>query len=141
MSYKATFPEFSQKEEGQRLFYNLAYCKTTDHRQTTDHEQTITDPPAGLPPTHQLPTNDTPTSAPPTHRLTDRSSTDPPITNSPILLKMANNPLTHWLTNLILTAIGPILSITNCNSSFKMGTIYYQIRKIIYKMIDKKERW
>ena len=44
MSYKATFPEFSQKEEGQRLFYNLAYCKTTDHRQTTDHEQTITDP-------------------------------------------------------------------------------------------------
>ena len=87
---------------------------------TTDHRQVF----------HQLPTH-----LQVFHRLTERSSTD-----SPNLLQLTNNPFTHQSYFHGVT-IGPILSITNFNSSFRMGAICYWIRKIIYKMTDKKERW
>ena len=124
----------------------------------------ITDPPTGPPPTYRQPKpthrqlllrptdhqlTDMPSTDPPTtdHRLTDRSSTNTLITDLP-----THRPPTHppsynwppalWLSKLILTGVttGLVLSITNFNSSFEMGTIYYWIHKIIYKMIGKKER-
>ena len=58
------------------------------------------------------------------HRLTDRSSNNPVITGSSTLLQLTNNPLTHQ-SYFNRVTIGPILSITNFNSSFGMGTFSY----------------
>ena len=117
-----------------------------NHRPPTGNRSPTTDPPTGAPPTHRQPTNDPSTSVPPTHRptttdhrLTDRSSTDPPVTDSSTLIQMTNNPLSRK-SYFNRVTIGPILSITNFNS-FWMGTIYYWIDKTIYKLIDKKECW
>ena len=135
-----------------------------NHRPPTGHPP-LSAP--GPPPTHRTPTTDrwptekcstdpsTTNNRPPTHRQvlywpTEHQQpthrhvlhrpTDHQLTDSPTLLQLTNNPLTHQ-TYFSRFTIGPILSITNFNSSFGMGTIYYWIRKIIYKMIYKKERW
>ena len=105
---------------------------TTDHRPTnrSSTDPLTTDSPTSAPPTHRQPTTDQPTGAPPLHRSP---------TYQPTLLQLTNNPLTHQ-SDFNRVTIGPILSITNFNESFKIGTIYYHILKIICKMIDKKER-
>ena len=67
-------------------------------------------PPTGLPPTHR----------PPTHRQVLQRTTNHRLTDSPTLLQLSNNPLTHQSYFIEL-----ILSTTNFNLSFGMGTIYY----------------
>ena len=122
----------------------MTYYKTTEYRQATDHRQPTTNPT---------------TSAPPTHRpTTERHVLHRPTEHLPLTSDSATgSPPTHWspthrlidpLTNLLIhktyfnrVTMRSILSIINFNSSFGMGTIYYWIRRIIYKMIGKKERW
>ena len=58
----------------------------------------------------------------PTHQLPTDRLTDPLTTNHPFIHQTYFNRVT----------IGPILSIINFNSSFRMGIIYYWIRKNIY---------
>ena len=119
---------------------------STDHQppthrqvlyQPTNHRQLTTDQLISVPPTNQPPTTDSPTGPPTQRSLTHR------LTNSPTLLQLTNNSLTHE-SYFSRVTIGPILSITNFNSSFGMSTIDYWNRKIIhiiYKMIGEKERW
>ena len=103
---------------------------TTDRSPTTDHRPTdkfSTDPP----------TTDPPISAPPIHRPPNQRQilhrpTDHRITDSPTLLQLTNNPLTHQ-SYFNRVTIGPVLSVTNFNSSFGMGTIITELVKLFIK--------
>ena len=124
-----------------------ACYKTTHHQQVTNHWKPTTDPPTGPPPIHQLPTTNhrqvfhQPTNHQPlTQRQVLHWPTDHQLTDSPTLLQLTNNPCTHQF-HFNRVTIGPILSITNFNSSLGMGTTCYWIRKTIYKMLEKKDRW
>ena len=91
---------------------------------------------------NQLPTKEQVFHRPTNNRLTNKSSNDSLITDLPTHRPYYNWLATLWLTNLIFTEspLDQFIQITNLCSSFKMGTTYYRIRKIICKMIDKKER-
>ena len=111
-----------------------ASYRSTDHRQATDHRphRQVLDRPTN----HRPPTTEPPTSVLPTHRqllhrrtfnrspTSDKCSIDSLITDSPTLLQLTKNPLTQQ-SFFNRGTTGPILSITNFNSSFGMGTIYY----------------
>ena len=139
-----------------------------NHRSPTGHRPPTNDPPTGPPPTYRPPTHRKVLHRPTNHRPTDKCSTNPPttdqptsvppthrppthrqvlhrpanhrLTDSPILLQLANNPLTCQ-SYFNRVTIGSILSATNSSSSFGMSTIYYWNGKSLYKMTDKKERW
>ena len=102
---------------------------TTDHR-LTNHRPPTPDPPTSAPLTHRPPTTDhRPTDQRVFHRPTDSPTGFPPTHRSPThrlttLLQLTYNPLTHQ-SYFNRVTIGPILSITNFNSSFGMRTIYY----------------
>ena len=103
--------------------------RTPTHRQVL-HRPLTTDSLTGIPPTHQPPTND--------HRLTSRSSL--PNHWSPTHENSYNRLPTLWLPKIYLrVTIGPIISIINFSLSFGMGTIYYGMCKIIYKMSSKNK--
>ena len=125
----------------------LFYLRHITKPPTTDNRPPIQQPPAIYhrptdPSTTDPTTSDQPTSVLPTHR-------------SPTHQQVLQQSTDYWFTNPITTdkqpfdlpiyfkrfTIGTIFSVTDFNSSFEMGTTYYQIRKIISKMIDKKECW
>ena len=123
--------------------YNwTAYYKTTDYRQVTDHQPTSRSS-NDHQPTEKCSTNSPTTSNwSPTKRWWQvfHGPTNHRLTYPPTLLQLTNNALTHQ-SYFNRVTIRPIISITNFSSSFWMGTIYYWIHKVIYKMIDRKERW
>ena len=126
---------------------NFSACyKTTDYRRTdapiTNHRPTdkcSTDPMTtdNRPPTHRQVLHRPTDHQPLTHQKVLHRPTDHQFTDSPTLLQLTNNPLTHQ-SYFNRVTIGPVLSITKFSSSFGMGIICYCIRKIIYKMTDKK---
>ena len=82
-------------------------------------------PPTGhRPPTHRQVLHRPTHHRPPTHLQVLHRHTDHPITESPTLLQLTNNPLTLQ-SYFNKVSIGPVPAITNFNSSFGMGTIYY----------------
>ena len=130
------------------IYWRMTKRPTTDMPSTTKnslptHKSSTnpptTDLPTSAPPTHWQLTTDPATSVPPTDwppsycQVFDRP-TDHQLTDSPILLQLTTNPSTRQ-TYFNRVTIGPIVSITNFNSSIKMGTIYPWIHKIIHKMI------
>ena len=82
---------------------------TTNHQPTdkcsTDHQQPTTNQWTSVPLTHR----------PPNHRQVLHQPTDHRLTDSPTLLQLSNNPLTHQSFFNRVT-VGPILSTTNFNS-------------------------
>ena len=96
---------------------------TADNRPPT-HRQVLYQPIDQRQPTHRQFLHRSTDHRPPTQRQFLHRRTDHRLTDSPILLQLTNNPLTHQSFFNRVT-IGPILSITNFNSSFEMGTIYY----------------
>ena len=118
-------------------------CSTNKPLTDNQHRPTdkcFTDPPTtnNQPPTHLPLFHWLSNLRPPTHHQVLYRPKDHRFTDSPPILQLTTNPLTQeFYSN--STTIGLILSITNFNSSYGMGIIYYWIGKIIYEMIGKKE--
>ena len=112
---------------------------------TTDDRRPTTDRPSTNPPTHRPVTTDSPKGPPRTQQasstnpLTHRP-TDPPTHRPPATGHRFTDSTDPHQTYFTESTLDQILSLSNFNLSFGLGTIYYCIHKIVPKMTGKKER-